>query len=298
MHRRPTFGSLFAGIGGLELGLERAGWACAWQVEIHPYCRQVLERHWPDVKRHDDVRTFPPAGTVPADWRVDLVAGGDPCQGNSKAGSIHKRKHDDLGSEFVRVVAELRPPLVLRENPYPHRPDALWPWHRMRAELERLGYLVVPFRLRSCCLGACHRRERVWLFGHRADADGLADAGQGRGATLGAAGQVQGEVRQQRVRADAGAAPGGADGADADRQRLEGVDGEGLPQGDAGGAGGGDGWAERRRHRVPAPRVCRSRHEVPHVMDRVAALGNAIDPVCAEWIGRVMLESLEETRWL
>ena len=49
MHRRPTFGSLFAGIGGLELGLERAGWACAWQVEIHPYCRQVLERYARDV---------------------------------------------------------------------------------------------------------------------------------------------------------------------------------------------------------------------------------------------------------
>lgn len=256
-----TFGSLFAGIGGADLGLERAGLVCRWQVEINPYCRRVLAKHWPGVARHDDVRTFPPPG---GDWRVDLIVGGDPCQGNSKAGAIHKKAHEDLGSELLRVVATLRPTCVLRENPYPHRPDALWPWWRMRRGLEALGYAVLPFRLRSCCLGAHHRRDRVWLLGHLADADRLADAVQGRGPAAGAAGEVPGEVRQQRVRPDAGAAPGGA------------------------------GRAERRDHRLPAPRVCRSRNEVPHLVDRVAALGNAIDPVCAEWIGRTLLAAIAD----
>lgn len=71
-----TFGSLFAGIGGFDLGLERAGLRCVWQVEISPRCRRVLEKHWPDVRRWGDVKTFPP----PGDWSCDVICGGFPCQ--------------------------------------------------------------------------------------------------------------------------------------------------------------------------------------------------------------------------
>ena len=78
-----TFGSLFAGIGGFDLGLERAGMACAWQVEREPYAARVLEKHWPNVRRHDDVCTFPPEE---GNWAVDLICGGFPCQDISVAG--------------------------------------------------------------------------------------------------------------------------------------------------------------------------------------------------------------------
>ena len=47
-----TVGSLFAGIGGFDLGLERAGMQVKWQVEIDPYCLKVLEKHWPHVRRY------------------------------------------------------------------------------------------------------------------------------------------------------------------------------------------------------------------------------------------------------
>src|SRR3990167_1382699 len=51
-----THGSLFAGIGGFDLGFERTGFKTVWQVECDPYCLKVLEKHWPDVPRLTDVR--------------------------------------------------------------------------------------------------------------------------------------------------------------------------------------------------------------------------------------------------
>lgn len=83
-----TFGSLFAGIGGFDLGLERAGMRSLWQVEKDKFCQRILAKHWPDVKRYDDVCELPwwlhydPASLAP----VDLICGGFPCQPHSVAG--------------------------------------------------------------------------------------------------------------------------------------------------------------------------------------------------------------------
>lgn len=164
-----TFGSLFTGFGGLDLGLEMAGLACKWQVEIGGYANRVLELRWPGVRRERDVRLFPDSDP---DWRkVDLIAGGDPCQENSLARSGSRTTQPSLGHEFVRVVGEIRPRLVLRENPSRVRADAPWPWWRFRAELERLGYSVLPFRLRACCVGADHQRDRLFLLASLPDSD-------------------------------------------------------------------------------------------------------------------------------
>ncbi len=72
-----NFGSLFTGIGGLDLAMEQVGLECAWQVEIHPYRRRVLERHWPDVTRYEDVREVTREVTAEA-GSVDLIAAGFP----------------------------------------------------------------------------------------------------------------------------------------------------------------------------------------------------------------------------
>ena len=81
------FVSLFAGVGGFDLGFERAGMTCVGQVEIDKKCVEVLSRHWPSVPKHDDVVTA-------KEWayeqglvgNVDLVCGGFPCQDVSVAG--------------------------------------------------------------------------------------------------------------------------------------------------------------------------------------------------------------------
>jgi site-specific DNA-cytosine methylase len=109
-----TFISLFAGIGGIDLGLERAGMRCVAQVEIDDYCNRVLAKHWPDVPRFADVRAVG-AHNLP---RADVIAGGFPCQDISNAG---KRAGIDgnrsgLWAEFARIIGELRPRYVLVEN--------------------------------------------------------------------------------------------------------------------------------------------------------------------------------------
>lgn len=105
----PTFGSLFAGIGGIDLGLERAGWRALWHVEIDEDAASVLRKRWPDVPRYGDVRTVDFAGLP----RVDLLAGGFPCQPVSFAG--RGLAQDDprwLWPSFARAVREIRPGLV------------------------------------------------------------------------------------------------------------------------------------------------------------------------------------------
>lgn len=109
--------SLFSGIGGLELGLERAGMTVVGQVEIDPFCRRVLAKHWPEVPRHDDVRTAVAWWLDRARPAVDVVAGGFPCQPFSNAG--HKRGIADerWGWPWMAdVVRAVRPRFVVMEN--------------------------------------------------------------------------------------------------------------------------------------------------------------------------------------
>lgn len=96
----PTFGSLFAGAGGFDLGFEAAGFRCAWQVEIDRTCRAVLARHWPDVPRFEDVRDCGRHNLAP----VDVVVGGFPC---FPAGTLILTRAGLVPIEVIRVGDEV-----------------------------------------------------------------------------------------------------------------------------------------------------------------------------------------------
>lgn len=160
-----TFGSLFAGIpvGGLDLGLERAGLTCRWQVEIDGYARRVLARHWPDVPKHDDVRTFPPDDSE--DWRVDLIAGGFPCQDISYSGKGAglAGERSGLWYEFARIVRDLRPRYVLVENVAAMLVRGL---DAVLGTLASLGYDAEWECLPAAAFGAPHLRERLFIVAY------------------------------------------------------------------------------------------------------------------------------------
>lgn len=157
-------GSLFSGIGGLELGLEAAGMQTAWQVERDPYACRVLAKHWPDVPRYDDVRTFRPATAAP----VDLVCGGFPCQPHSVAGKRLASADDrDLWGEFARIIGEANPRWVVGENvPGLLSSEGGRYFGRILADLAALGFNAEWFCLSAQACGAPHRRERLFIVAH------------------------------------------------------------------------------------------------------------------------------------
>jgi DNA (cytosine-5)-methyltransferase 1 len=156
-----TFGSLFAGIGGLDLGFERAGMICKWQVEIDQYARRILAKHWPNVRRWDDVRTW----TQPDTEYVDVIAGGFPCQDISNAGKQAgiKGERSGLFFELMRVVRQVGPRFIILENV-----SALL--HRgmdsVLSELAESGFDAEWACIPASFVGAPHKRERVFIVAY------------------------------------------------------------------------------------------------------------------------------------
>jgi len=226
-----TFGSLFAGIGGFDLGLERAGMVCKWQVEIDPFRQKVLAKHWPDVERFGDVKDCGKHNLA----AVDLIAGGFPCPVVSQA--AHGRNTGEwLWPEFARVLYEIRPRWTIIENV-----STGGAWKRwlpiVRRDLWRLGYTGLPVQLRASQFGAPFRGERIYVVA----------TPHGNGESISALHAQASELQESTKSSwtDWGNAPSAA-------------------------LGVADG--------------------VPHRVDRLRALGNAVVPQVAEWLGRRIVE--------
>ena len=160
--------SLFAGIGGLELGLERAGMTTVGQVEIDPYCQRVLARHWPEVDRHDDVRTTAAWWDAQPRPTVDVVCGGFPCQPFSEAGRRLGTDDPRWGWPwFADVVRAVRPRYVVVENVAAllRHTEA---FGSVLGDLATVGFDAEWSVLPACAMGAPHTRERLFLVAHPA----------------------------------------------------------------------------------------------------------------------------------
>lgn len=158
---RPTFGSLFAGIGGMDLGLERAGFECRWQVEIDPFCQKILTKHWPGVPKYGDIREVRGSELEP----VDLIAGGFPCQDLSLAGTGGgiEAERSGLWSEYYRLVCEIRPRFVLVENVSALLIRGMG---RVIGDLAEGGYDAEWDCLPCGYFSAPHFRERIFILAH------------------------------------------------------------------------------------------------------------------------------------
>lgn len=285
----------------------------AWQVEQDPYCLAVLAKHFPDADRYEDVREVGAHNLAP----VDLICGGFPCQDLSVAGKGAgiDGERSGLWAEFARIIGELRPRYVVVENvPALTRNEWLG---RVLGDLAACGFDAEWDCLPASAFGAPHRRDRIWLVAYPQGGDepDQPRVDHERGALVGAG--VGAGSRTERGHSAAGGRvtrgdqePGGAcalaysegDGCGQGGQGRPAPNGEGQRESEralqdpdsstlqpwrVGGriaqAGGSEWWAVE-------PPVCRVAHGVPNRLGQLAALGNALVPQIAEWIGRRILD--------
>ncbi len=324
------FGSLFSGIGGLDLGLERAGMICGWQVELDDYCNRVLEKHWPKVKRYGDVKEI-----KDLEW-VDLICGGFPCQPVSVAG---KRQGTDdsrwLWPEFARIIRMVRPRYALIENvPGLLSANNGGAMSEILGDLASLGYDAEWDCVSAESVGAPHLRWRVFIVAYCNGGDGRTgregrlirdsewetkqtfrdvadsksdlwrtsrnarsfpfnDGSQDVAESEGTGLEVGRRTSRTTARFSRSECES-QDVADAENSnggRTSGKDDTGRRHPEAGGCCLG---RDRLSHWSTEPNVGRVAHGVPSRVDRLKALGNAVVPLqaqrVAEWVGRRIIQ--------
>ena len=266
-------GSLFSGIGGLELGLEAAlDGRVVWQVEQDEYCRRVLAKHWPDADRTiTDVKL---AGSHNLE-EVDVICGGFPCQDISVAGKmegIHGER-SGLWFEFQRVLSELRPSVAVLENvPAVTRYSGV-----ITGGLVEIGYDCEWQILSANDMGAPHLRKRWFCIAYLSDTErdvlrdkpGWLHGKNGTGAdvvTDNGTPQCVGDSTSPRLQEQRWTRT--------NAQKFSSLERPGW-------------WAAE-------PSVGRVADGVPRRVDRLRALGNAVVPQCAYEVGRRVAEVMRD----
>ena len=315
-----TVGSLFSGIGGLDLGLERAGHKVIWQSEIDPYACKVLKKHWPEVPNHGDIKQI--------DWRavepVDVICGGYPCQPFSLAGQ--RKGTDDprhLWPWVQTAISELRPRFAVLENVRGHLTMG---GTQVIGELTEIGYDAEWRVVSAAGMGAPHRRDRIIIVAYPNDSRSRTSQ---RGIDTDRAQEVKGwqNITQPRT---SGCSTDVANtceqqfngrgyqhGASSfeERQTIqEPIDRSSSNVAHAKGSARGITQSHGLRARVwkttelgesdsttrtigdwwkVEPELGRVADGIPNRVDRLKGLGNAVVPQVAEYIGRLITTSLD-----
>jgi DNA (cytosine-5)-methyltransferase 1 len=275
-----TVGSLFSGIGGIDLGLERAGMTVKWQSEIDPYACQVLKKHWPDIPNLGDIKTVDWSTVKP----VDLIAGGYPCQPFSTAG---KRQGENdprhLWPYFRNAISAIRPRFALLENVRGHLTMG---GTTVIGDLAEIGYNCEWQLISAASIGAPHRRERIIIVAYPEGQFGNDLKNNARNGMESKKVSEFGNSSRPKNLAD-------TDSLKLDSNYLYGTNKTTFSEAQTI-------FTASRRSSVSAtgsnwlsePDVGRVANGIPARVDRLRGLGNAVVPQVAEYVGRLILQSL------
>jgi DNA (cytosine-5)-methyltransferase 1 len=277
-----TIGSLFSGIGGFELGLERAipNSKTIWQVEQNKYCQAILKKHYENVHP------------------VNIICGGFPCQGVSCAGQgkgIEGDKRSGLWGEMYRLIDELRPRIAVMENV----PALLWKgrgMHVVMSNLAQIGYDAEWTIISARQFGAPHLRKRVFIIAYPRS---ISDRGKHNTKILhDKERNTANNTKKIRSNGNSGIRNIHQDNdtraetvySDSERTQIS-IEGK-HPSVEMFGS-----QSEERRVNtywskgtIESP-ICRMDDGVSGRVDRIKALGNAIVPQCSEYIGKCIWKS-------
>lgn len=290
-------GGLFSGIGGWELGLERAGMRVLWHCESDPFCQRVLAARWPGVPCYPDVSELRGADVAP----VDVLCGGFPCQDISVAGRGEgiRGARSGLWSEMFRLTSELRPRYLIVENVPALLVRGL---DVVLTDLASIGFDAEWDCLRACDFGAPHERERFWLVAYPGGTRRRQDAGSAHGDEAADEGRPAqhhyvpdrdgegGRAADVADTASDGRGQGRSGRPDSSGARKQQPALQAVADPDSKSAQRASvAWPERDPW-AAEPDVARMAHGVPDGLDRRRALGNALIPQISEWIGRRVLD--------
>ena len=267
-------GSLFAGIGGFELGLERAipGAKTIWQVEQNPFCQKVLAKHWPDAKIYNDVRNITKDTVEP----VDILCGGFPCQDISLAGKgrgLHGEK-SGLWWEMLRIISELRPRIIVLENV---AAITIRGGREVVGSLAEIGYCTEWTVISARDFGAPHLRRRWFAVAYSDSIRSRQTRHRELDSTRREGSQIQRRRSQKSADSNSASCKGGGISV-------------GVQQKDS----DSDLSFSKERYWRQASSVsalCGVDDGIPDRLDRLRALGNAIVPQCSEWVGQQIVKS-------
>lgn len=300
-------GSLFSGIGGIELGFEAEGFETAWFVEKEPYAQAILKKHWPEAIIYEDVTTI--------DWRtvpkVDVLTGGFPCQDISNAGKRAgiEGSRSSLWRHYCEAIRVLRPKYAFIENVSALIIRGL---DVVLADLTSIGYDAEWYTVSASSVGALHRRERLFIITYsncNRESNESLDEKQGQRFL-----DEQSNVAHANNYGFCTSGHGSAQGKDTiyqdgeassccqreERQHETGKSCTDVPNTSSSGLEG-----QRESERVQEehsndsfngwwqaePRICRVVDGLPNRVDRIKCLGNGVVPQVAQVFAKAIKES-------
>jgi len=268
-----TVGSLFSGIGGFDLGLERAGMKVIWQSEIDQFACKVLKKHWPNVPNLGDITKI--------DWtkveRPNIVCGGYPCQPFSTAGrrgGENDPRH--LWPAMHNAINILRPRYAIMENVRGHLSLG---FGRVLGDLAEIGYDTEWQVIPAAAVGAPHKRDRVFIVAYPNN------AGVGTQRRKIQRQKPSGE-QEQKVVAQYVFGRRGTNVADTNRRRREQCE----PKTKSVSGISSSSQRNLANWWQVEPNVGRVANGVSDRVDRLKGLGNAIVPQVAELVGGLIMD--------